>query len=289
MIELHVVSDSTGETAARVAASVERQFPEEEFQIVRHPRITSVNDVQLAAARARGRRTVLLYTLVEPHFREAMRALCRRYRINYCDLLRQPIAAVGRVSGSPARMQPGALPPLDSTYFKRIAAMEFAVRFDDGAATHGLWDADIVLVGVSRTSKTPLSIYLGYEGYRTANVPIVLGIKAPKELFGVASEKVVGLTIDALRLAEIRAERVRTLGGSRGTYAELPEIYEELDQASTVHKRLGCPVIDVSTLAVEEAAHRIIQLVERRTAEAKPVEGVSGHSRDGSAKLSASS
>src|ERR671922_1420734 len=201
-LEIHVVSDSTGETAAKLAEAVERQFPDEEFELVRHPRITSVDDVQLAAARARGRRAVVMYTLVEPTFREAMRTLCKRYRLHYCDLLGHPLDAVARVSGRAATMTPAAQPVLDSSYFKRMAAIEFAVRLDDGVAADGLSDADIILVGVSRSSKTPLSIYLGYLGYKTANVPIVKGIEPPAELFDVDVSKVVGLTIDASRLVE---------------------------------------------------------------------------------------
>lgn len=231
---------------------------------MRYPRVMSVDDVQLAAERARGRPAVVLYTLVEPRFRSAMRALCKRYRLHYCDLLRQPIEAVVRVSGTTPRMTPDAMPVLDSTYFKRVAAMEFAVRFDDGLAPGALPSADIVLVGVSRTSKTPLSIYLGYLGHRAANVPIVPGIEPPKELYEVAPYKIVGLTIDADRLSEVRRERIRTLRGSRGDYVELVKIYEELDNAQAVHHRLGCPVIDVSNLAIEETAHRIVQLVEQR-------------------------
>src|SRR5215218_6184782 len=217
-VEIHVISDSTGETAARFAEAVERQFPDEEFEIVRHPRITNVDDVQLAAARARGRRAVLMYTLVENEFRDAMRTLCRRYRLHYCDLLGHPIDAVARVSGQPATMTPGAQPVLDSSYFKRIEAIEFAVRFDDGVGPGGLKDADIVLVGVSRSSKTPLSMYLAYLGYKTANIPIVKGIEPPNELWEVDRAKVVGLTIDAKALAEIRGERARGMRGG-GRYA----------------------------------------------------------------------
>jgi regulator of PEP synthase PpsR (kinase-PPPase family) len=263
-LEIHVVSDSTGETAARFAEAVERQFPEEEFEIVRHPRIASVDDVQLAAARARGRRAVVMYTLVEPEFREAMRALCKRYRLHYCDLLGHPLEAVARVSGQPATMTPGGQPVLDSSYFKRMAAIEFAVRYDDGVGVQGLHEADIVLVGVSRSSKTPLSMYLGYLGYKTANVPIVRGIEPPKELFKIPPELIVGLTIDADALAEIRAVRARGLRAGKGRYADLAEIYEELEYAESIHRRLGCPVIEVSTLAIEETARRIINLVEQR-------------------------
>jgi [pyruvate, water dikinase]-phosphate phosphotransferase / [pyruvate, water dikinase] kinase len=266
-VELHVVSDSTGETAAKLAKAVEDQFPDLAFDVVRHPRVRTVDDVQLAAARARGRRAVVLYTIVEPELREAMRALCKRYRLHYCDLLGHPLDAVARVSGSPARMEPGPRPVLDSAYFKRIAAIEFAVRFDDGVGAHGLHEADVVLVGVSRSSKTPLSIYLGYLGYKTANVPVVRGIEPPRELWEIEPTKIVGLTIDAETLHEIRSERVRNMRGSRRAYAELGAIYEELEHAEAVHRRLGCPVIEVSNLAIEETAHRIIRLVEQRRLE----------------------
>jgi len=266
-LEIHVISDSTGETAARFAEAVERQFPDEDFEIVRHPRIASVDDVQLAAARARGRRAVLMYTLVENEFRDAMRTLCRRYRLHYCDLLGHPIDAVARVSGQPATMTPAAQPVLDSSYFKRIEAIEFAVRFDDGVGAAGLKDADIVLVGVSRSSKTPLSIYLGYLGYKTANVPIVPGVEPPRELEQIDPRKIVGLTIDAESLAAIRSERVRGMRGAKRRYADLAEIYEELERAEQIHRRLGCPVIEVSNLAIEETARRIIRLVEQRRLE----------------------
>ena len=126
-----------------------------------------------------------------------------------------------------------------------------------------------MLVGVSRTSKTPLSMYLGYLGYKTANVPIVKGIEPPAALFEIEPAKIVGLTIDAARLAEIRQERARRMGGSQRAYAELLEIYEELEQAEAVHRRLGCPVLEISELSIEETAARITRLVERRRAEAR--------------------
>lgn len=268
-VEIHVVSDSTGETATRVVMAVERQFPELEFEVIRHPRITSADDLRLAATRARGpRAVVVVYTLVDPGYREAMRTLCRRYRLHYCDLLGHPIDAVARVSGLAPRGEPGARPVLDTSYFKRIEAIEFAVQADDGASVRRLDQADIVLVGVSRTSKTPLSIYLGYLGYKAANVPLVKGIDPPPELFRVEPARVVGVTLRAELLAEIRERRVRQMRGSTRSYAELDDVYEELEQAEEVFRRLGCPVIEVSTLAIEETAYRIVRLVELRRAEA---------------------
>jgi len=266
-VELHIVSDSTGETAARLVLALEAQFPDLAFEEVRHPRVESVEDLALAVQRARGRPAVMVYTLVEPGYRESMRQLCRRARVHYCDLLGHPIDSISRVAGVAARMEPGARAPLDQTYFKRIEAMEFAVRYDDGIGG-GLDEADIVLVGVSRTSKTPLSISLGYLGYRAANVPIVKGIDPPNELFDVDPAKIVGLKIDAKRLAEIRKNRSRRMGGSNHRYSKLLEIYEELDNAEAVQRRLGCPVIDTTELSIEETAARVIRLVEQRQAEA---------------------
>src|SRR5918911_124968 len=139
-VELHVVSDATGETAARLVQALEAQFPDEEFVEIRHPRVESLEHLQLAVNRMRGRPAVVVYTLVQPEMRAAMRTLCRRARLHYCDLLGQPIEAVARVSGMAARMTPGARPPLDSGYFKRMAAIEFAVKYDDGMGS-GLHEA----------------------------------------------------------------------------------------------------------------------------------------------------
>jgi [pyruvate, water dikinase]-phosphate phosphotransferase / [pyruvate, water dikinase] kinase len=268
-VELHVVSDSTGETATRLVHALEAQFPDQPFQEVRHPRVETVDDLSAAVQRARGRPAVVVYTLVAPEFRDEMRRLCRRARLHYCDLLGHPIEAVAKVSGMSARMEPGSRHALDESYFKRMEAIEFAVKYDDGMGG-GLHDADVVLVGVSRTSKTPLSMYLGYLGWKAANIPIVKGIDAPDDLFDIASEKIVGLTIDAKRLEEIRIDRKRRMGGGNHQYAKLLEIYDELEQAKAIHRRLGCPVIDTTELSIEETAARVIRLVEQRRTETAP-------------------
>src|SRR5919197_5081386 len=188
-VELHVISDSTGETATRLVHALEAQFPGQEFEEIRHPRVETVDDLRLAVERAKGRPAVVIYTLVGPELREQMRVLCRRARVHYCDLLGHPIDAVARVSGQTAQMTPGTRAPLNPAYFRRIEAMEFAVKYDDGVGA-GLDEADIVLVGVSRTSKTPLSIYLGYLGHKVANVPIVKGIEPPDELWKIDARKI---------------------------------------------------------------------------------------------------
>jgi regulator of PEP synthase PpsR (kinase-PPPase family) len=262
-VELHIVSDATGETAARLVLALEAQFPDQAFEEIRHPRVENAEDLYIAVQEARGRPAVMVYTLVEPGLRDAMRQLCRRARVHYCDLLGHPIDSISRVAGVAARMKPGVRAPLDAQYFKRIEAIEFAVKYDDGVG-RGLDEADVVLVGVSRTSKTPLSIYLGYLGHKAANVPVVKGIEPPRELFEIDPAKIVGLTIGADRLSEIRSARVKSMGAPRKRYAELEAVYTELEEAKKLHRKLRCPILDVSELSVEETAMRIIRLVERR-------------------------
>ena len=196
-----------------------------------------------------------------------MRTLCKRYRLHYCDLLGHPLEAVARF-GQPATMTPRAA-GARLGYFKRIAAIEFAVRFDDGVAPHGLKDADIVLVGVSRSSKTPLSIYLGYLGYKTANVPIVKGIEPPRELWDVDPARVVGLTIDAEALAGIRSRRARAMRSPKRRYADLNDVYEELEEAEAVHRRRLSGHRGLEPRDRGDRARRIIRLVEQRKLDTK--------------------
>jgi regulator of PEP synthase PpsR (kinase-PPPase family) len=285
-VELHIVSDATGETASRVVTAVGAQFPDQRFVTVRHPRVETVAELQLALARMQGRPAVAIFTVVEPTLREAMRELCREADIVYCDLLEQPLAAIAQVSGRAATMKPGLQPPLDEEYFQRIAAIEYAVKADDGLG-HALPKADIVLVGVSRTSKTPLSMYLGYLGQKTANVPLVRGIKPPPQLFRVDRWRIVGLTIDPERLATIRGRRVRAAGarGRAGAYAEVADIYEELEEARQIHHRLGCPVIDTTEVALEEAAERVRELVGVRRREAEAAQHSAGTPGAGPAEV----
>jgi regulator of PEP synthase PpsR (kinase-PPPase family) len=267
-IEIHLISDSTGDTAARVARAAQAQFSSHPTTLVRHPRVTSIEQLAHAFERIGGRSGVaVLYTLIDRELRTATHDICTRDGIAACDLLGPPLEALGIAAGTQAELVPGRPVGLDPDYFKRVAAMEFAVKHDDGLSGEGLNEAEIVLIGVSRTSKTPLSMYLGYVGFKTANVPLVRGIQPPAALFRVDRSKVVGLTIDPERLAKIRGRRLRAIGGGGGRdgYAELNRIYEELEEAAAVQRRLGCPVIDVTNIALEEAANRVIDLVEERS------------------------
>jgi [pyruvate, water dikinase]-phosphate phosphotransferase / [pyruvate, water dikinase] kinase len=267
-IQIHLISDSTGDTAARVARAAQTQFSDHSTTLVRHPRVVTVDGLVAAYERVREtpHRVVVLYTLIDRELRAALTDLCTRDGIAHCDLLGPPLDALAAAAGHEADLQPGRPVDIEADYFKRVAAMEFAVKHDDGLNGDGLEEADIVLIGVSRTGKTPLSMYLGYRGYKTANVPLVRGIEPPARLFEIAREKIVSLTIDADRLSQIRGRRLRAIAGGRGRdgYAELNRIFEELDEAAAVARRLGCPVVDVTNAAIEEAAQRVVELVEAR-------------------------
>jgi [pyruvate, water dikinase]-phosphate phosphotransferase / [pyruvate, water dikinase] kinase len=266
-IEIHLISDSTGDTAARVARAAQTQFSGHRTTVVRHPRVTTVDDLAAHYGRVASRTgVVIFYTLVDRNLRRALEELCTRDGMPCCDLLGPPLEALAAAAGHEADLAPGRPIGLDADYFRRIAAMEFVVKHDDGLNGEGLEDADLVLIGVSRTGKTPLSMYLGFQGYKTANVPLVRGIEPPGKLFQIDRSHIVGLTIEAERLVQIRGRRMGNLAGAhaRDGYAELNRIHEELDEANAVQRRLGCPVLDVSNLAVEEAAVRVIELVEAR-------------------------
>ena len=270
-IEIHVISDSTGDTAARVARAAQAQFSSHPTTLVRHPRVTTVAGIAAVFDRVRPDAGVaVFYTLIDRDLRGAAHEICERRGIAHCDLLGPVLETLAVASGDEAELVPGRPIALDPDYFKRIHAMEFAVKHDDGLAGEGLGEAEIVLIGVSRTGKTPLSMYLGYLGFKTANVPLVRGIQPPGVLFRIERHKVVGLSIDPERLSKIRGRRLRAIGGGAGRdgYAELNRIYEELEEAAAVMRRLGCPVIDVTNIALEEAANRVIDLVEERRARA---------------------
>ncbi|WP_278235231.1 pyruvate, water dikinase regulatory protein [Isoptericola sp. AK164] len=286
-VVIHVVADSTGDTGARVGRAVQAQYPDLDVVVVRHPRLHSqegLDDV-VEQLRADPDPAVVFCTVVDEVLHGQVIDRCAELEIPCADLLTPALDAVtARTAAEPARLvQPVGLA---ADYFERIHAMEFAIANDDGHATpEGLAEAQIVLVGASRTGKTPLSMYLGYLGYRTANIPLVAGVPPPPELFRIDPWKVVGLTIDPERLVTIRRRRVDLMGAGRqdagrlGGYADLARIVDELDDITQVQRRLGCPVLDTTTLALEEAAGRIIDLVTaRRRARTVLSEHVDGRS-----------
>lgn len=271
VLEIHVIADSTGETAVRLARAARSQFEGVHWHIVRHPMIGSVSDMVAALADIQGRCDAgewvcVVHTLALSDMRQMVRDACEEIGIRQVDLMGPMLEAMSTASGLDADEVPRRPVGVEADYFTRIAAMEFAVRNDDGAIPDRLTEADICLVGVSRSGKTPLSIYLGYLGYKTVNVPLIPGIDPPKELGAVDRWRIVGLTLEAERLLAIRGRRVRGMGGfgTSDGYADLVKIYDELDEVDKVLRRLGCPVIDTTGLALEESAARVVDVVEER-------------------------
>ncbi|WP_028307586.1 pyruvate, water dikinase regulatory protein [Desulfitibacter alkalitolerans] len=258
--KVFVVSDSLGETAEIVAKAVASQFNLSDIEIRRFPYVNNKKQVKEIISQSEGYNCLIAYTLVIPELKEYLEELVVEMGLEAVDILSPMLRAMERLLDRPPKLEPGLLRKLDEQYFKRVEAIEFAVRYDDGKDPKGLVKADIVLVGISRTSKTPLSMYLAHKRIKCANVPLVPEVSPPEELYQVKN-KVVGLIIDPNHLYEIRKERLKSLGlTSNANYAAVERIIKELEYSDTVMKKIGCPVINVTNKAVEETAGTIMEI-----------------------------
>lgn len=263
---VYIVSDSVGETAEFVVRAAASQFDggHTELRRVSHVHDEAMLDDIIVSAKEE--EAIIAFTIVLPELREYLLSRAAAQGVQVVDIMGPMIDAFERVVGQPPRRQPGLVHQLDADYFRRVDAVEFAVKYDDGRDARGLERADIVLVGVSRTSKTPLSMYLAHRGRRVANVPLVPEVTPPEELFHLRDpKKVIGLSIRPEKLNAIRHERLKSLGlTSSANYASLERILQELEYADSVMKRLKCHVIDVSDKAVEETAGLIFEYITRK-------------------------
>lgn len=261
---VHVVSDSVGETAELVVKAVASQFNGGHVEINRHSFIESTQDIDEAINSVDELNSLIAYTLVIPELKEYLDRRSAEKGIFSVDLLSPLLHVFEDFFKQEAKHQPKLIRRMDEAYFKKIEAIEFSVKYDDGKDPRGLKWADLVLIGVSRTSKTPLAMYLAHHGYRVANVPIVPEVAPPKEIFEIPRSKCVGLTISPEKLNEVRKERLKSIGlNAESNYASMERIFEELDYADRIMKRIGCPIIDVSNKAIEETANLIIHTLKR--------------------------
>ena len=257
---IHVLSDSLGETGEMVARAVAAQFDEGAFRIERLPKVSTPEEVRETVRTHCGRFCIFFYTLVTPGLRDEMVALSAE-GVNGVDLLGQSVQLLESVTGVSPTGEAGAVHRTSQDYFDRIAAMEFAVKHDDGRNPEGLTEADIVLIGVSRTGKTPLAVYLAAKGFRTANVPLAREIEPPPELANVDPRRLFGLMTDPDVLMEIRAERMHELGSWVPGYAERESVELELEESRALMRRLRCIIIHTGARAIEESAQEIITRV----------------------------
>jgi len=258
---IYVVSDSLGETAEFVGRAAAIQFNSEHVELRRIPFVSDKEHLEEIVEEAGRGKSIIAFTLVLPELKEHLVRLAEEKNIPTVDVLGPMLEAISRVTNKPPKLEPGLLRKLDEHYFHKVEAIEFAVKYDDGKDSQGILRADVVLIGVSRTSKTPVCMYLAHKRIKAANVPLMPEVSPPEELFMIPKNSIVGLTISPELLYEIRQERLKTIGLTSGAdYASYDRILKELEYAEDIMKCIGCPVIDVTNRAVEETASKILEI-----------------------------
>lgn len=261
---LFIVSDGGGATADAAVNAATVQFPGVAFRVVRRPGIRTREQVLRVVREATSNEAIVVHTVVVQDLRNLLVRECRLRLIPHVDLIGPLIGYITQEVGRKPILQPGVAPQPSDEYFERIDAIQFTVQHDDGQGINDLGHADCVLVGVSRTSKTPLSIYLSMRGWRVANVPIILGVDPPPILNEIDQQRIVALTIEPVHLERIRKARLESLEQlTDGEYADPEKIREELAHFRRVVRRgYPWPIIDITGKSIEETAKEIIAIFE---------------------------
>ena len=262
-LSLFIVSDSTGETAEHVAHAAMSQFESAFSQVTRFRDVDSEEKAKDILQKAALARPGIVCTLVNRELRRYMALRAQKLGVPFVDLLGPILELLEiRLEESPVGY-PGLNRRMDEEYFRRVKAVEFAIQCDDGRNPSALPLAELVILGVSRTGKTPLSMYIANRGYRVANVPLIPEVDPPEELYSVPRERLVGLVIDPEKLIQIREERLKLLGldPAMSAYANKERVKRELEYAQQIMNKLGCKVFDVTGRAVEENAQEIMDLL----------------------------
>jgi regulator of PEP synthase PpsR (kinase-PPPase family) len=261
---LFIVSDGGGTTAEAVIDAAMVQFPEVEFKVSSRPGVRTREQVLYVVREAQMTQGIIVHTIVIQEIRQILVRECRQRMIPHFDLIGPLIGHISQNVGLPPIFRPGATRAIDIDYFRRIDAIQFTVQHDDGQSVANLDEADIVLVGVSRSSKTPLSIFLSMRGWRVANIPIVLGVAPPATLYEIDQRKIVAVALDQPALVEIRRNRMQALGQSLdGEYTDPDKIAEELAHFRRIVRRgHPWPIVNVTNKSVEESAKEVIAVIE---------------------------
>lgn len=262
---LHVISDSTGNLAAHMTAALLTQFPTGTFE-VRHWNFQTRESVKSSMTqivqKAGSKGVAVVHAVVDPVLKKSISRACNRFKIPCRDLTGDFVAFLADASKTKPVASIKRLHEVSDDYLRRIDAMEFTMAHDDGLGLDTISKADVVLVGISRTSKSPTSIYLGQHGYRCANVALAIEVEPPTKLLAMPPEKVFGLIIDPARLADVRSTRQRGWSMSDGKYNSLEHITSEVRWSRRLFTKHGWRVLDVSTSAIEETAHKIIEMLK---------------------------
>jgi len=261
---VYIISDSIGETAERVVKAAASQFDNLNIEIKRMAYVNEEQEITDIIREILDERCMIVYTLVVPELKAILMQEADKRSIPAIDIMSEVLDKIQAMTKEKPKKEPGLLRQLDEEYFKRVAAIEFAVKYDDGKDPKGIIQADLVILGVSRTSKTPLSMYLAHKQIKAANVPLVPEVTLPKELFEIPSNKIIGLSIKPQQLYMIRKERLAALGlSAKANYADMDRILKELEYAEKVMRKVGCIVIDVTNKAVEETASKVLEFYYR--------------------------
>ena len=272
---IHIISDSLGATAHALARAAAGQFGIVDPFIETLSKVRDFEKIkafldkhqQLHRERFGTERIVVFFTLVDGDLRRQVNDYCEEKNILAVDIMSTPLEALEEAAGFSPSKDPGLMRTVDEHYFRRIDAMEFTVEHDDGRNPQDLTKADIVLLGVSRSSKTPISIYMGLEGYKVANVPLALGTEPPKEIFDCDPSRIFGLMTTPDVLVGIRHHRLSGSGRAAlsvaSSYAEPEMVYQDLEEARALMRKLGCIVIRTDNKAVEETAQEILRYYEQ--------------------------
>ena len=259
---LIVLSDSTGETADQIVHAVVVQFEVENLNIYRYSDVCTKDRVDEILKDLSGE-NLIFSTIIKEDIMEYLLLKARERNIDIVDLLEEPLLASENFFQQTAKRQVGLTRQLTKNYFGKIEAVEFAVKYDDCKDYRGIKRADIVIIGVSRTSKTPVSLNLAFKNYKVANIPLVPEIEPPEALFEVPKEKIIGLIIDPEKLNRIREQRLKEMGISSDVpYSDDERIHEELRYATDIMKRIGCRIIDVSEKTIEETSTLIADMID---------------------------
>lgn len=274
--QVFILSDATGDTASRVVRAALKQFVGEDVEIKRFPNVLRQAEVRSILKEARTATTLVAHTFAAGPLRRIVEDECRATGVETLDLLGPLLGKLQEFLHSKPQEQPGLLYKIDEDYFRRIDGVEFAVMHDDGKHMEGLLHADFVLTGLSRTGKTPLSVYLALEGWRVGNVPLIHDHPIPKELLALPREKVVGLVLDPRRLADVRHARLEYLAPGRSMeYDDEEAVREEVQWCRRLFARHGIRFVDVSEKAIEESAQQVLALVALTKADRRTTDGPS--------------
>ena len=265
---LFIVSDGTGETAGTMTRAALIQFLSPKVNIIRYKNVRTNERIQALIKEAKSQNGLIIHTIAKYKIRKELSQKCKENEIVFVDLLGPLLKNLNQYLDTEFKsdIQSGLLHNVDEKYFKRIEAIEYTVRHDDGKLPEGLKDADIVLVGISRTSKTPLSIFLSHKGWKVANIPLVLNTPLPPQIYELDQKRIVGLIIDSDTLYRIRTQRIQHFKKSTtNEYANLKYIEQEVEYALSIFKKnRKWPVFNVTDIALEETASEIISLISER-------------------------